>query len=93
MNYRHAFHAGNHGDCLKHALLVWLLSAMQAKLDSLSASNSRQVTSSASTAPVPAPAIDPALARKQAQRAAPGDVPEQERLFKTFMEWNRGQTR
>ena len=68
-------------------------SAMQAKLDSLSASNSRQVTSSASTAPVPAPAIDPALARKQAQRAAPGDVAEQERLFKTFMEWNRGQTR
>ena len=31
MNYRHAFHAGNHGDCLKHALLVWLLTAMQAK--------------------------------------------------------------
>lgn len=31
MNYRHAFHAGNHGDCLKHALLVWLLDAMQRK--------------------------------------------------------------
>ena len=31
MNYRHAFHAGNHGDCLKHALLVWLLGAMQRK--------------------------------------------------------------
>ena len=31
MNYRHAFHAGNHGDCLKHALLVWLLAAMQRK--------------------------------------------------------------
>ncbi|MCX7375250.1 MAG: 23S rRNA (adenine(2030)-N(6))-methyltransferase RlmJ [Alphaproteobacteria bacterium] len=31
MNYRHAFHAGNHGDCLKHALLVWLLAAMQHK--------------------------------------------------------------
>ena len=28
MNYRHAFHAGNFGDCLKHALLVWLLSAL-----------------------------------------------------------------
>jgi 23S rRNA (adenine2030-N6)-methyltransferase len=31
MNYRHAFHAGNHGDCLKHALLAWLLPAMQRK--------------------------------------------------------------
>jgi 23S rRNA (adenine2030-N6)-methyltransferase len=25
MNYRHAFHAGNFADCMKHALLVWLL--------------------------------------------------------------------
>jgi 23S rRNA (adenine2030-N6)-methyltransferase len=31
MNYRHAFHAGNFGDCLKHALLVWLLRALQRK--------------------------------------------------------------
>jgi 23S rRNA (adenine2030-N6)-methyltransferase len=31
MNYRHAFHAGNAGDCLKHALLVWLLRAMARK--------------------------------------------------------------
>jgi 23S rRNA (adenine2030-N6)-methyltransferase len=31
MNYRHAFHAGNFGDCLKHALLVWLLDALQRK--------------------------------------------------------------
>lgn len=31
MNYRHAFHAGNFGDCVKHALLVWLVHAMQAK--------------------------------------------------------------
>lgn len=31
MNYRHAFHAGNFGDCQKHALLVWLLAAMQRK--------------------------------------------------------------
>ena len=31
MNYRHAFHAGNHGDCLKHALLVWLLRALRRK--------------------------------------------------------------
>ena len=28
MNYRHAFHAGNFADCMKHALLVWLQSAM-----------------------------------------------------------------
>ena len=27
MNYRHAFHAGNFADCMKHALLVWLLRA------------------------------------------------------------------
>ena len=31
MNYRHAFHAGNFADCFKHALLVWLLRAMQRK--------------------------------------------------------------
>jgi 23S rRNA (adenine2030-N6)-methyltransferase len=31
MNYRHAFHAGNFADCLKHAALVWLLRAMARK--------------------------------------------------------------
>ncbi len=31
MNYRHAFHAGNFADCMKHALMLWLLGAMQKK--------------------------------------------------------------
>ena len=31
MNYRHAFHAGNFADCMKHALLLWLIDAMQRK--------------------------------------------------------------
>lgn len=31
MNYRHAFHAGNHADVLKHALLVRLARALQRK--------------------------------------------------------------
>lgn len=31
MNYRHAFHAGNHADCLKHALLLALLGALRRK--------------------------------------------------------------
>ncbi|MBW4092061.1 MAG: 23S rRNA (adenine(2030)-N(6))-methyltransferase RlmJ [Proteobacteria bacterium] len=31
MNYRHAFHAGNFADCMKHALLVWLLGALARK--------------------------------------------------------------
>jgi 23S rRNA (adenine2030-N6)-methyltransferase len=31
MNYRHAFHAGNHADCLKHALLVALIAALRRK--------------------------------------------------------------
>ncbi len=31
MNYRHAFHAGNAADCMKHALLVWLLDALRRK--------------------------------------------------------------
>jgi 23S rRNA (adenine2030-N6)-methyltransferase len=31
MNYRHAFHAGNHADCLKHALLLALLDALRRK--------------------------------------------------------------
>jgi 23S rRNA (adenine2030-N6)-methyltransferase len=31
MNYRHAFHAGNHGDVLKHAILARVLTYMTAK--------------------------------------------------------------
>jgi 23S rRNA (adenine2030-N6)-methyltransferase len=31
VNYRHAFHAGNFADCVKHAVLVWLLHALQRK--------------------------------------------------------------
>jgi len=31
VNYRHAFHAGNFADCMKHALLVWLLRALARK--------------------------------------------------------------
>ncbi|MBL6080183.1 23S rRNA (adenine(2030)-N(6))-methyltransferase RlmJ [Belnapia sp. T18] len=31
MNYRHAFHAGNFADCMKHALLVALLRALAVK--------------------------------------------------------------
>lgn len=31
MNYRHAFHAGNFADCMKHALLVWLVRALARK--------------------------------------------------------------
>jgi len=31
LNYRHAFHAGNFADCMKHALLVWLLRALHRK--------------------------------------------------------------
>jgi 23S rRNA (adenine2030-N6)-methyltransferase len=31
MNYRHAFHAGNFADCMKHTVLVWLLRALQRK--------------------------------------------------------------
>lgn len=31
INYRHAFHAGNFADCMKHALLVWLLRALARK--------------------------------------------------------------
>jgi 23S rRNA (adenine2030-N6)-methyltransferase len=31
VNYRHAYHAGNWADCMKHAVLVWLLRAMARK--------------------------------------------------------------
>jgi 23S rRNA (adenine2030-N6)-methyltransferase len=31
VNYRHAFHAGNFADCFKHALLLWLIAALQRK--------------------------------------------------------------
>lgn len=31
MNYRHAYHAGNHADCLKHVLLLTILDALRRK--------------------------------------------------------------
>ena len=31
LSYQHAFHAGNHADCLKHALLLRLLDALKRK--------------------------------------------------------------
>ncbi len=31
MNYRHAYHAGNFGDCLKQAILFWMLGALLKK--------------------------------------------------------------
>jgi 23S rRNA (adenine2030-N6)-methyltransferase len=31
VNYRHAYHAGNWADCMKHAVLVWLLRALAQK--------------------------------------------------------------
>lgn len=31
MNYRHAFHAGNFADVLKHAVLAWIISYLQQK--------------------------------------------------------------
>ncbi|MBD0275187.1 MAG: 23S rRNA (adenine(2030)-N(6))-methyltransferase RlmJ, partial [Acetobacteraceae bacterium] len=31
MNYRHAFHAGNFADCVKHALLVSIVRALGRK--------------------------------------------------------------
>ncbi|MSP04583.1 MAG: 23S rRNA (adenine(2030)-N(6))-methyltransferase RlmJ [Acetobacteraceae bacterium] len=36
MNYRHIYHAGNFADCMKHALLVWLVRALQRKPGALS---------------------------------------------------------
>lgn len=36
MNYRHAFHAGNFADLHKHAILLAMLSALQAQSDALS---------------------------------------------------------
>lgn len=37
--------------------------------------------------------IDPDLARQQAARVAPGDVAEQERLFRRFLDWSKQQPR
>jgi 23S rRNA (adenine2030-N6)-methyltransferase len=31
MNYRHAYHAGNFADCMKHALLAWMLASLARK--------------------------------------------------------------
>jgi TRAP transporter TAXI family solute receptor len=47
----------------------------------------------ATAAVAPPPGVDLALAREQAQRAAPGNPAEQERLFQRFIEWSRQQKR
>ena len=31
MNYRHAFHAGNHADVLKHVVLAFMIEQLEAK--------------------------------------------------------------
>lgn len=31
MNYRHAYHAGNFADCMKHAILIWILRSLAVK--------------------------------------------------------------
>ena len=40
-----------------------------------------------------ASAIDPAVVRAQAAKAAPNDAAEQERLFRQFMDWAKTQKR
>jgi uncharacterized protein len=50
----------------------------------------RNADKQAAAAPV---AVDPAIARAQAAKAAPNDPVEQERLFKQFMEWAKAQKR
>jgi TRAP transporter TAXI family solute receptor len=54
------------------------------------AKNGVKETAAAASGP---PAIDPAIIRAQAAKAAPNDVAEQERLVKEFMEWRKTQTR
>ena len=48
---------------------------------------------SAQAAQAAAAGVDVTLARDQAQRAAPGNPAEQERLFQKFLEWSRQQKR
>lgn len=52
----------------------------------------RNAAKQAAAAPS-AVAIDPAIVRAQAAKAAPNDPAEQERLFQQFMEWSKSQRR
>ena len=58
---------------------------MQEKLEQLSPAKP------AAAAPPPATTsgIDPAVIRRQAQKAAPTSKAEQERLFQQFMQWSK----
>jgi TRAP-type uncharacterized transport system substrate-binding protein len=58
---------------------------MQEKLGQIAAHRPAQPEAKA------APKLDQALARRQAARAAPSDVAEQERLFQQFLEWSKSQ--
>jgi uncharacterized protein len=51
----------------------------------------RSAAAAPQTAAVPARAVDPAAARAQAAKAAPGNATEQERLFQQFLEWSKKQ--
>jgi hypothetical protein len=53
----------------------------------------RNSTAAAAETTAGAARIDLDLAREQAQRAAPGNRAEQERLFQKFLEWSKQQRR
>jgi uncharacterized protein len=55
--------------------------------------NRNAAAAPATAATAAATGVDLALAREQAQRAAPGNPTEQDRLFQKFLEWSRQQKR
>ncbi len=59
---------------------------LQDRLDKVTAAQASQSAVRPRTAD-----IDTALARRQAERAAPNDAAEQERLFKQFLDWSKQQ--
>ena len=64
---------------------------MQAKLDQVAGKAPPAVTAStipSSGADRPSP-VNPSIIRQQAQRAAPSNKAEQERLFQQFMQWSK----
>jgi TRAP-type uncharacterized transport system substrate-binding protein len=68
--------------------------AAQQWLDKRAAQLASEAAAAKAKAKVAPPShIDTTQARKQVERAAPGDAAEQERLFNEFMEWSKKQKR
>ena len=87
MNYRHAFHAGNHADVLKHVVLLALCDALLAKpapVFALDTHAGRGLYALGGEAARRTAEADEGVARLEAARPAAGFAPPVERYLEAL---------